>query len=322
MELLSDLFSGMQQWLFETLVQPLLFHLGLGSILEDAYDGTMWLLLGVLQLIIMLAVFGPLQRWRPVEKIVDRASVRLDILYTAIHSLGLFRLVLFFTTQPLADHVFGQLHVLGFSPFHLDEIWPGVTDRAWVSLILYLLIFDFVDYAFHRAEHRYQWLWALHAVHHSQRQMTMWSDNRNHLLSDLLRDAVVVLVSHLVGVPPGQFVMVVVITRLVESLSHANLRTGFGRIGQYLIVGPKFHRHHHAIEPPPVPGRPEANYNFGVLFPIWDILLRTARFDGSYGPTGISDQLPERGGRDYGRGFLAQQWLGLKRLLGGAPGRS
>jgi len=316
MEILSDLFSGTQQWLFETLVQPLLFHLGLGSILEDAYDGTMWLLLGVLQLAIMLAVFAPLQRWRPVEKVIDRAAVRLDILYTAIHSLGLFRLVLFFTTQPLADHLFGQLHVLGFSAYHVDEIWPGVTDRAWVSLIIYLLIFDFVDYAFHRAEHRYRWLWALHAVHHSQRQMTMWSDNRNHLLSDLLRDLVVVLVSHLIGVPPGQFVAVVVITRLVESLSHANLRVGFGRVGQYLLVGPRFHRHHHAIAPAPVADAPEANYNFGVLFPFWDVLFRTARFDGNYGPTGISDQLPERGARDYGRGFFVQQWLGIKRLIG------
>ena len=33
-------------------------------------------------------------------------------------------------------------------------------------------------------------------------------------------------------------------------------------------------------------------------------------------PTGIRDQLPEQGGRDYGQGFWAQQWLGLKRLAG------
>ncbi|VCU70268.1 Fatty acid hydroxylase superfamily protein [Pigmentiphaga humi] len=317
MENLSDLFSATQQWLFESLVQPALFHLGLSGFIEDAYDGTMWVLAGCLQLLVMLAIFVPLQRWRPVERIIDSQAVRLDILYTAIHSLGLFRLALFFTTQPLAEHLFGELHILGFSPYHLDEIWPGVTDRAWVSLILYLLIFDFVDYAIHRAEHSLPRLWALHAVHHSQRHMTLWSDNRNHLLSDLLRDTLLVLVSHLIGVPPAQFVAVVIITRLVESFSHANLRTGFGRVGQYLLVGPRFHRHHHAIEPPAVPGRPEANYNFGVLFPIWDVLFRTARFDGNYGPTGISDQLPAHGSRDYGRSFLAQQWLGIKRFCQG-----
>jgi hypothetical protein len=30
----------------------------------------------------------------------------------------------------------------------------------------------------------------------------------------------------------------------------------------------------------------------------------------------VRDQLPEEGGRDYGRGFWRQQWLGLIRLVG------
>ena len=35
-----------------------------------------------------------------------------------------------------------------------------------------------------------------------------------------------------------------------------------------------------------------------------------------YDATGVRDQLDEEGARDYGRGFWAQQWLGLKRLAG------
>ena len=141
----------------------------------------------------------------------DRRQIGIDVLYTLIHRLGVFRLALFFT-DPLWDSVFGQLHVWGFAPFQLDQYWPGVTDRAWVSLIIYLLLFDAVDYFYHRAQHRFGWLWSLHAVHHSQRQMTIWSDDRNHLLDDMLRDVVVVFVSQLVGVPPAQFVAVVAIT--------------------------------------------------------------------------------------------------------------
>ncbi|MER8125087.1 sterol desaturase family protein, partial [Acinetobacter baumannii] len=74
--------------------------------------------------------------------------------------------------------------------------------------------------------------WALHAVHHSQRRMTMWSDNRNHLLDDLLRDVLIALVARAVGVPPGQFVAVVACTQLIESLSHANVRLQFGWLGE------------------------------------------------------------------------------------------
>ena len=61
---------------------------------------------------------------------------------------------------------------------------------------------------------------------------------------------------------------------------------------------------------------PARGCNFAVLFPVWDILFGTARFDGRFEATGIRDQLPEHGGRNYGQGFWAQQWLGLRRLVG------
>lgn len=314
MEALSEFVSESQLWLFETVVQPVLFHLGMGNLLEDGYAATLWLLAGLFQIGILVALIGPLQRWRPVEPVTDRAEIRVDILYTLIHRLGLFRLALFFTVDPIWDAFFGEARLWGFSTWQLDQIWPGVTDQAWVSLILYLIIFDAVDYLYHRAQHRYAWLWQLHALHHSQRQLTMWSDNRNHLLDDLLRDALIVLVSQLIGVPPAQFVAIVVLTQLVESLSHANLRFSFGPLGQRLLVGPRFHRRHHAIDYDAT--TPAGGYNFGVLLPIWDIVCRTARFQEGYAATGIHDQLPEAGARDYGRGFLRQQWLGIKRLLG------
>lgn len=315
METLSQLFSQCQQWLFETAVQPVLFHLGLASIIEDAYDGTMWLLVGLVQIVIMVLIFGALERWRPVEAVRDRQQVFVDVIYTLVHRLGLFRILLFFTVDPLWDSVFGTLHTWGLATFQLDQVWPGVTDGPWASLLLYLLVFDLVDYFYHRAQHRYSWLWALHSLHHSQRQMTLWSDNRNHLLDDMLRDVVIVLVSQLICVPPAQFVAVVAITQLTESLSHANLRAGFGRLGARLVVGPRFHRQHHSIAYDASSPGPAGGYNFAALFPVWDMLFGTARFDGDYGPTGIHDQLPQGGGRDYGRGFWAQQWLGVKRML-------
>ena len=309
-------FDAAHQWIFENIAQPMLFHLGMSNYIEDAYNGTMWLLIGLLQITLLIVVVGTAQRLIPAEPVKDRQQIRVDILYTLIHRLGLFRVSLFFMMQPLWLSLFGKAHVLGFSAFHLDQLWPGVTDKAWVSLIIYLLIFDLFDYWYHRAQHRFARFWALHAVHHSQRQMTMWSDNRNHLLDDLLRDSLLVILSQIIGVPPAQFVLIVVLTQLVESVSHANIKTGFGRIGDKLLVSPRFHRHHHSIEYDASTSGPAHGYNFAVLFPVWDILFGTAKFNTHYGPTGIHDQLSGEGGRDYGRGFLAQQWLGLKRLLG------
>jgi len=46
------------------------------------------------------------------------------------------------------------------------------------------------------------------------------------------------------------------------------------------------------------------------------MLFGTANFELRFDATGVRDQLPAEGGRDYGRGFWAQQWLGLRRLVG------
>jgi sterol desaturase/sphingolipid hydroxylase (fatty acid hydroxylase superfamily) len=220
-----------------------------------------------------------------------------------------------------------MLRVLGVGTFHLDQMWPGTTDKPWLSFVLYLVVFDFVDYWVHRGQHHFNWWWALHSLHHSQRQMTMWSDNRNHLLDDLLRDVILVVVGQAIGVGPGQFVAIVAIAQLSESLQHANLRLHFGRVGERLWISPRFHRLHHSVGIGHESGGNSAHldrgrspalggHNFGVLFPWWDVLFRTGNFELRYDPTGVRDQLES--GRNYGSGFWEQQWLGVRRLVGRA----
>lgn len=327
MDWIEEAFSVAQRWLFEGAVQPLMFAGGLGNLLEDGFAATGWLLVGLLQMAVLVAVIGPLQRWRPVEPVVDRGTIHTDVLYTLVHRLGLFRVALFFTVEPLFDELFGALRVAGFGTWHIDQFWAGVSDQPWLSFLIYLVVFDFVDYWIHRAQHSWNWWWSLHALHHAQRQMTMWSDNRNHLLDDLLRDCLLVVLGQLIGVGPGQFVAIVAVAQLSESLQHANLRLSFGRIGERLWISPRFHRLHHSIglghergvgrhilregRSPALGG-----HNFGVLLPWWDVLFGTANFELRYDPTGVRDQV--EGERDYGSGFWSQQWRGILRLFGKA----
>jgi sterol desaturase/sphingolipid hydroxylase (fatty acid hydroxylase superfamily) len=317
---LGHLFSVVQQWLFEATVQPAMFALGMGNLLEDGYEATAWFMVGLIQILILLAVIGPLQRWRPVEPVLDRATIRTDILYTLVHRLGLFRIALFFTLEPWFDEAFGALRTAGYGTFHLDQVWPGVTDHAVVSLLIYLVAFDFIAYWTHRGQHQLGWWWRLHSLHHAQQQMTMWSDNRNHLLDDVLVDSIVVLAAQLIGVPPGQFIAIVAFTQLSESFQHANVRMWFGGVGERLWVSPRFHRLHHSIgighETVKAEKTVLGGHNFGVLLPWWDVLFGTANFEQRYDPTGIRDQVEVN--RDYGKGFWSQQWIGLKRLFGKA----
>ncbi len=318
MSWMADTFSDIQGWLFESLLQPLMFEAGLGNFLPDGFAATGWLLVGLLQLLVLLVVIGPLQRLRPVEPITDPAGVRTDLVYTLIHRLGLFRVVMFFTLEPLFDQGFGVLRVAGWPTFQLDGFWPGVSDVPWVSLLLYLVVLDFFNYWLHRAQHQWNWWWQLHALHHSQRQLTMWSDNRNHVLDDLIQAVLMAVLAKAIGIAPGQFVAIVVVTQLSENFQHANLRLWFGALGERVWISPRFHRLHHAI------GLGHESHgrhtlggaNFGVLLPWWDMLFDTANFEHRFDATGVRDQLEQ--GRDYGAGFWSQQWLGLMRLVGRA----
>jgi sterol desaturase/sphingolipid hydroxylase (fatty acid hydroxylase superfamily) len=188
-----------------------------------------------------------------------------------------------------------------------------------VALLVYLVAFDFVGYWIHRGQHYFCWWWKLHALHHSQRQMTMWTDNRNHLLDDVLVDTIMAVVAQVIGIAPGQFVAVVAFTQLSESFQHANVRMWFGAWGERVWVSPRFHRLHHSVGV----GHETLNtstgrvvlggHNFGVLLPWWDMLFGTANFEHRFDPTGVRDQVEQ--GVQYGQGFWQQQWLGVKRLL-------
>jgi sterol desaturase/sphingolipid hydroxylase (fatty acid hydroxylase superfamily) len=317
---LQDIFYGFHTILFEEWVLPFIHLIGLGRYIDDAYVGTEWLLLGCLQIIVIAFILRPLEKLFPVQTITDSTQVFIDVIYTFIHRLGILRLGLFFLLDPIIDGLDSQLRFIGFSRTNFEDLWPLLHDWPLLSFLLYLIVLDGFDYIWHRSSHRFNMWWELHAVHHSQRQLTAWSDNRSHLLDDVLRDFVLALLALLIGVEPSQFVWLVAVSQMIQSLQHANIKVEFGWLGERLLISPRFHRTHHAIGLGfDFPGRPGVlgGCNFGVLFPWWDMLLGTAQFEKEWHLPGIHDQLPEPEGRglNYGDGFWVQQTLAFKRIM-------
>jgi sterol desaturase/sphingolipid hydroxylase (fatty acid hydroxylase superfamily) len=137
--------------------------------------------------------------------------------------------------------------------------------------------------------------------------MNAWSDDRNHVVDDIMHALVFAFFALLFGVSPGQFVFLVVVGQLIESWQHANLKIHLG-LGRYLLISPMFHRMHHAvgygheaIGKPGVLG----GCNFGVLFPWWDMLFKTAVFPSAVYPTGVR-------GLSVPNSIWTQQWQGLR----------
>ena len=77
-----------------------------------------------------------------------------------------------------------------------------------------------------------------------------------------------------------------------------------------MLVSPHYHRVHHAIGIGHEGAGPGTlgGCNFAVLFPLWDILGGTARFDRLARPSRPPASATSSKGRDYGRGFGPSGW--------------
>ena len=311
--MLHDAYDTLTGWLFEHAIQSAMYALGLMDWAEDAFDWLDFALLGALTILLSWIICRPLEAWRPVEAVTDRRAVRTDILYTALSRLGVLPLLAFVMFASLAAWWEGTVADSGFVPPTLETLIPALRDHPLLAFAVYVVVLDFGEYWRHRFQHRFGWWWALHSVHHAQRQMTFWTDDRNHVLDEVIAALWLGGLALVIGVPPAQFPIILMILRVAESLSHANARLSFGRVGERLVVSPRFHRLHHGLLSAGAAGK-----NYAVLLPVWDWMFGTADFDrAAYPPTGD----PEGPEALATGGWLRQQAVGLRRLVGAISGR-
>jgi sterol desaturase/sphingolipid hydroxylase (fatty acid hydroxylase superfamily) len=299
-----------QGTIFETAVQPVLYQFGLMDWADDVFDGVGVALFGAIALALAYLLFRPLELWRPVEHWADRRAVRTDVVYTLVHKLGIVPALLFVVLTPIGAMIDGYLRFQGYIPPSLEQLLPALREWPFATLLAYIAVLDLGEYWRHRLQHRVPWWWALHSLHHDQRQMTLWSDDRNHLLDDVLASVWTGTLALLIGVAPEEFPLVMIAFRLVESLSHTNVRLGFGRLGSAMLVGPQYHRMHHAIEHARAPFDRTMGCNFAVILPLWDVIFGTWRRDRVFLPTGVA----ALAGPAVRCGYLRHQLEGLRRL--------
>ncbi|MFC3127541.1 sterol desaturase family protein [Pseudoroseomonas globiformis] len=305
--LLQDGWDSLNGWIFEVLVQPALYALGLMAWAEDAFEWIDFALFGLVQILVIYVICRPLEAWNPVEPRTDRGSIRTDILYTGLTRLGLLPLLAFIAFSALESRFSGLVASSGWVPPTLETLFPMLRDWPILALAVYVVVLDFGEYWRHRFQHMFPWWWSLHAVHHAQRQMTFWTDDRNHILDDLIGAFWFGAIALAIGVPPGQFPIVVVILRVAEAFSHANVRLSFGAVGERLLVSPRFHRLHHSAL-----GAGKDGKNYGVLLPVWDWIFGTADFRRHMFPETGDPRIPEA----MATGSWAQQQAAGFRRLG------
>src|SRR5450432_1125570 len=137
-----------------------------------------------------------------------------------------------------------------------------------VTLVIAIVVLDFTRWCQHWLHHHVKWLWPFHAVHHSQRELNLFSDYRIHFMEYLVRLPVSVLPMLMLGLQAPELTWWLLLLSWHARLYHANIKSDFGPL-RYLIVTPQSHRVHHSKV------SEHLNHNYGAMLSVWDYLFRT-----------------------------------------------
>jgi sterol desaturase/sphingolipid hydroxylase (fatty acid hydroxylase superfamily) len=299
-------------WLDLHAVAPFLAAVHLDRLAGDPREIAQALLIALAQVCVIGFVLRPLETLAPAEKWTHRRFTRIDRTYTLVMLLGLNPLFAYLVLMPLANAFGGGADAAGASASGGLAHWlPWFEHHPLALFLVYYLIYDFVYYWMHRTQHAIPWWWALHSLHHSQRQMSCWTNDRGSYVDGFLQSMVLATVGLVIGVAPDQFALLMFIGELAQNFSHTNVRVGFGRVFGRLFVDPRFHRLHHMVVDPDRPRLHDCNY--GQVFSVWDVVFGTALYGEAPRPTGVADPMVDS---DNERGLLAMQWGAFRRFWG------
>jgi sterol desaturase/sphingolipid hydroxylase (fatty acid hydroxylase superfamily) len=227
----------------------------------------------ILQLAILAVGFG-IERLRPAHppgmdglRLNTAYALASRLIYSAVHPVGAA------ATTLIVNALGGGLIKLPASGFGLLLAVP-----------CYVLAVDGSEYLFHRAQHRFPVLWAMHSLHHSDPTVNVSTAPR-HFWGDMFLKAVTVYA--LIGVLFKASPLVLGIYSAIGFYNyclHMDVRIGFGRWSAWLN-SPQLHRLHHSSLPE------HHDCNFNQFFPLFDVLCGTYRQPGpdEYPPTGLEN---------------------------------
>ena len=197
----------------------------------------------------------------------------------------------------LAGAAFGIVSNYRLTTIPMDSAW------SWVALLLGL---EFLYYWMHRADHRVQWMWASHAVHHSTNAYNLSAAYRLGWTSGISGGALFFAPLVYIGFPVQAVLIAVALNLLYQFWLHTELVPKLGMI-EWIFNTPAHHRIHHARNPEYI------DKNFGGILIVFD------RMFGTFASENVSTTL------DYGLvhrvtsynplRIATHSWIGMWRQL-------
>jgi sterol desaturase/sphingolipid hydroxylase (fatty acid hydroxylase superfamily) len=158
------------------------------------------------------------------------------------------------------------VNALGGGLIKLPEAGIGL---IW-GVILYAIVADFSESAFHFAQHKFPGLWKMHSLHHTDRELNVSTAIRHFWAEEFLKSVTIYAGIGLLFRANPTILTVYAILGFYNFYLHMNVKGGLGRFS-WIINTPQYHRLHHS--------RRQEDYNlrYAAIFPLFDIACGTYR---------------------------------------------
>jgi sterol desaturase/sphingolipid hydroxylase (fatty acid hydroxylase superfamily) len=212
-----------------------------------------------LSLVFLCLVFIPMEKVFPAkpEQQILRPHWATDLFYF----LGQYLVWGFFV-----------IWALSYLSFWLDDIMPQTfrtkisAQPRWLQAIEVIILSDFIIYWGHRLQHKVDFLWRFHKVHHSAEHMDWLAAHREHPLDSLYTIGLINLPAFILGFPLQTLAGLIAFRGIWAIYIHSNVRLPLGPL-RMIIGSPELHHWHHDLN------RDRGNY--GNISPLMDIIFGT-----------------------------------------------
>ena len=136
----------------------------------------------------------------------------------------------------------------------------------WLQAVEVILFSDFLIYWGHRLQHKVDFLWRFHKVHHSAEHLDWLAAHREHPLDSIYTIGLINLPVFIMGFQMEALAIVVAFRGIWAIYIHSNVRLPIGPL-RILIGAPELHHWHHDLE------RDRGNY--ANISPVMDKLFGT-----------------------------------------------
>lgn len=138
----------------------------------------------------------------------------------------------------------------------------------WLQVIEVIFLSDLLIYWGHRLQHRFEFLWRFHAVHHSAEHLDWLAAHREHPLDSVYTIGLINLPAFVLGFPLETLAGFLAFRGLWAIYIHSNVRLPIGPL-RWLLGAPELHHWHHARE--------RFAGNYANISPLMDLLFGTYR---------------------------------------------